>query len=107
MAEQLEIDEAVEGEAHVLRVRGELDIATGRLLEARLRALRDAQREVVLDLSELTFIDSSGLAILVTTAKTAERDGGAFAIRAVSAAVMRVIELSGVVERLGLVAEHD
>lgn len=102
MAEQLEITESAEGESLILSVRGELDIATARLLDRRLSTLLGAHRQVVLDLAELSFIDSTGLAVLVRAAQAAERDGGGFSVRAVSASAQRVLELSGVAGRLKL-----
>lgn len=102
MTEPLEIAEHFEGELLVLSVSGELDIATSRILEERLGALLAQHRQVALDLAELAFIDSTGLAVLVTAAQTADLNGGGFAIRAVSASAQRVMELSGVAAALKL-----
>jgi anti-anti-sigma factor len=50
--------------AHVVvKVRGELDAVTARQLSAELAA-RDNSRDLVIDLSELTFVDSSGVHVL-------------------------------------------
>ena len=106
MAEQLEITETADSESLVLTIRGELDIATARLLDGRLRELLAQHRQIVLDLAELAFIDSTGLAVLVSAAQSAERDGGSFTISALSAAAQRVLELSGVAERLKLLPDN-
>lgn len=106
MPEPLEIAEHSDGEVLVLSVRGELDIATARILEERLRALLAERRQVALDLAELEFIDSTGLAALVAAAHSAALDGGGFAIRAVSASAQRVMELSGVAGTLNLPANQ-
>lgn len=105
MPEPLEITETVEDHSQVLSVSGELDISTARILDGRLRALLQDHRRVVLDLSGLSFIDSSGLAVLIAAARAAESDGGAFAVRAVSPVALRVLELSGVADRLKLLPE--
>lgn len=47
----------------VILLRGELDVATARKLADGLSALEDSP--VVIDLSGLTFIDSSGISVLV------------------------------------------
>jgi anti-sigma B factor antagonist len=47
----------------VLRLRGELDLATAEKLTDGLSGLQDS--DVVVDLSGLTFIDSSGISVLV------------------------------------------
>jgi anti-sigma B factor antagonist len=56
-----------QGGCVVLAVRGEVDLSTGgRLLEAGSAALREAVgRPVVLDLSDVNFLSSSGLGLLV------------------------------------------
>jgi anti-sigma B factor antagonist len=56
-----------QGGCLVLAVRGEVDLSTGgRLLEAGSAALREAVgRPVVLDLSGVNFLSSSGLGLLV------------------------------------------
>lgn len=102
MTELLQIAEAYDSGMHVLLLRGELDLATARLLDARLRALLECNEQLELDLSELSFIDSSGLAVLLAAARAADRDGGTLAIRKVSASVMRVIEISGLAAELPL-----
>lgn len=107
MTELLEIIEGVDGEAHVVSLRGELDISTSRQLDARLRSLLAQHKQVVLDLSELSFIDSSGLAVLITTARAADMDGGGFAVRAVSESALRVLELSGVAKQLRLLPDRS
>jgi anti-sigma B factor antagonist len=61
------IDAANEGDAFVIRVKGELDLFECPRLE---RALREAEAShairILLDLEELTFIDAAGLSVLVT-----------------------------------------
>ena len=68
MSDQLEceIGSARTGEAVVVTIRGEVDLATAPELESCLqRAFGAAPDGVVLDLEGLTFIDSSGLRVLV------------------------------------------
>jgi anti-anti-sigma factor len=48
-----------------LSLRGELDFASTRVLDDRLTRLRAKKRAVRLDLSELEFIDSTGLHLLI------------------------------------------
>jgi anti-anti-sigma factor len=59
---------------------GELDIASAPLLEAALSEHRAAEASVVLDLSGITFMDSSGLKVLVRAANEARSNGWAFAV---------------------------
>jgi anti-sigma B factor antagonist len=92
----------------VFTPRGELDLATAPELEDKvLAAVRDGGRSVVLDLRELTFMDSTGVRTIVAAHQVAEQAG--HALRVVrpprDSAVSRVIEISGIDEALGLVDE--
>ena len=88
--------------------RGELDLATAPELEDKvLGALREGGRQVVLDLRELSFMDSTGVRTIVAAHQTAEQGG--CELRVVrpdrDSPVSRVIEISGIDEALGLVDE--
>ena len=82
-------------------VHGELDIATAPELTRLLDRLRARGHAVVLDLAEVTFIDSTGLSALMDAHFESRRDGWAFSVRSPSAAVRRVVELAGMHEVLG------
>lgn len=88
--------------------RGELDLATApELEELVLATLRDGERQVVLDLRELTFMDSTGVRTIVAAHHVAEETGHDLRLVRPSceSAVFRVIEISGIDEALGLVDE--
>jgi anti-sigma B factor antagonist len=87
--------------------RGELDLATAPGLEQRvLEMLRNGDRGVVvLDLRELTFMDSTGVRTIVAAHQVAKDEGVELRLvrpRAESI-VWRVIEISGIDGALGLV----
>jgi len=74
----------------VLWLAGEFDLAAIDDFEAAVGAVTDAQRELVLDLSELTFLDSTGLrAFLVVAA----RISGGVVLRRPTRTVRRVLDL--------------
>lgn len=80
---------------------GELDLATASLLEEQLHELRSAGFEhVVLDLRELTFIDSSGIRVIVAEHRFAEDTEHEFSLLSGPPAVQRALEVCGL---LGLV----
>lgn len=80
---------------------GELDLATAGELEARLAELEAAEPdEVLLDLRELEFIDSSGVRLIVAADRAASRRGRRFAVVSGPPAVQRVLDISGVGGRL-------
>jgi anti-sigma B factor antagonist len=60
---------------------GELDVATGPLLEAQLRQLHDSGfGHIVLDLRELTFMDSTGIRLIVAEDRFARGNGCDFSL---------------------------
>src|SRR5207248_10940263 len=62
MASVLSIHSSREGDRHTLTLTGELDMASTPVLEAKANQLvSQGARELVLDLGQLEFIDSSGL----------------------------------------------
>lgn len=76
-------------------VAGELDLATVPRLEEALEApVRRADRLVV-DLSECSFVDSSGLRALMTARAASESAGGSFALVTSAAGLMRVLAIAG------------
>jgi anti-anti-sigma factor len=87
-------DFAVRADAEgVLWLTGEFDLAALDEFQTVVDAVLDAQREIVLDLSELTFLDSTGIrAILVV----AGRVGGGVIIRRPTPPVRRVLDLVGI-----------
>src|SRR5688572_14514578 len=68
----------------IVRPRGELDLATVETLRAALDAIESAGR-LVLDLRGLSFIDSTGLRLLVALHERAQRDGFQLALVAPAA----------------------
>jgi anti-anti-sigma factor len=75
---------------------GELDIATaGQLEQAVSRATSDAVPELVLDLRELTFMDSTGLRTLAQANVKAVQAGTALSIWRGPRQIERVLEISG------------
>ena len=87
----------------VLTVRGELDLATAPELEEQIDEALDGGREVVLDLRELTFMDSTGLRALAQANWRAEECGVTLAIIRGSPQIERVLEISGLGTLLPLV----
>jgi anti-anti-sigma factor len=91
----------------IVLVRGELDLATAPDLEEVVSDRMDAGQEVVVDLRELQFMDSSGLRVLVAAHARSTNGGPRFAmVRAREGTeVAKIMSISGVDERLELVDE--
>jgi anti-sigma B factor antagonist len=88
----VEIGEA--GDVRVVRLGGELDLASA----PRLTELLDevVAPRVVIDLSGLAFIDSSGVAALVRALRQMDRDGQTLTLTRPSHTVVRVFEILGI-----------
>jgi anti-anti-sigma factor len=84
----------------VVTVRGELDLATADRLWTELEPLLSPRAVVVLDGTEITFLDSSGLRVLLQAGNRATSDAAAFRLVAPQPAVRRVLELAGTGEHL-------
>jgi stage II sporulation protein AA (anti-sigma F factor antagonist) len=81
----------------IVRLKGELDHHTADGLKQRLEdaLLRGRATHVVLNLSELAFMDSSGLGVILGRYKTVTARGGKLIVCGVGPAVRRLFELSG------------
>jgi len=91
------------GGATVVSLCGELDLANASTAETALEACFHGDgASVVVDMSQLEFIDSTGIALLVTTLGRADQGAAVQFIPSASPAVTRVLELTGLAERLPL-----
>ena len=85
--------------AVVVRVSGEVDLATVSELQQALAASGRAQ-PVVVDLTECTFLDSSGVRVLLAAATEAEGAGESFSLVAGEGGVRRALEIAAVPDRV-------
>jgi anti-anti-sigma factor len=93
----------VEAERHGVRVApvGELDLATVAHVQDRVRELHEAGvRRVVIDLRKVTFIDSTGLRLIIALDAAARRGGPELRLIPGSRCVQRVFEMCGLLDRL-------
>ena len=86
-----------------IELAGELDIATGPDLEQALEPHVGAPGgDIVLDLQGVTFLDSSGLRVVLVASRTAGESGRRLIVVPGDGQVMRVIRLAQVEDRLDL-----
>ena len=75
---------------------GEIDLYTAPTLrEAALAAMRQHGTTLRLDLNDVTFMDSTGIEVLLATRRRAELEGGSLTLCRPSQAARRVIEVTG------------
>lgn len=99
------LDVIVDQDSGPARLVGELDISTAPLLEDALREQVRGGGDLVLDLSALTFIDSTGLRSLLWLGREL-KGRGRLVLRSPSALVTRVIELTGIESAPSLTIER-
>jgi anti-sigma B factor antagonist len=109
MAPQLDVVTESPGNCtRVVVLRGELDVATIPSLDKALGAVRvDGARKVLLDLSEVTFIDSTGLMRLLTALRELERRGGRMVLACSNPTVLRLFEVTHTNETFEIVPTRD
>jgi anti-anti-sigma factor len=98
--EPFRLEERRNGDRTVVAVHGELDLATVGELRARLDALRAERRPTVLDLDGLSFMDSTGIRLVLQCTQDGADTGWSFAITRGSSAVRRVFEATRIEDRL-------
>jgi anti-anti-sigma factor len=86
-------------------LRGELDLETARAAHDAIEAALTLNvTEIRLDAAELWFIDSTGLKLLVFTARTFRARGGEFRIDSASLQLRRMLDMLALSEHLNLSA---
>jgi anti-anti-sigma factor len=92
-----------DGDTHTISLCGELDLANAGTAETALSAsLEENATRVVIDMRELEFIDSTGIALLVAALGNNGSEERVRFIPSTAPAVTRVLELTGLSERLPL-----
>lgn len=71
------VESVVRGAMVVVGVSGGIDVHTAAFLREELATVLDADPDLVVDLTGVTFMDSTGLGVLVSASKKACRYGGA------------------------------
>jgi anti-sigma B factor antagonist len=100
----LSVCRAVQPALYAIRLEGELDVGTVELLQHELATgLESACERVLVDLSGLRFIDSTGLWILLEAQSLGEQTGDRVAFLRPRGSALRVLEIAGLDQRLRFV----
>ncbi|GAB97461.1 anti-sigma B factor antagonist [Kineosphaera limosa] len=88
-----------EGPVTIVDVQGDIDALSAPALQERLEMYVAAgQRHLVLDLSGVPFMDSTGLGVLVGVLRLARAHGGSMRLVAPSERVLRIMAITGLDE---------
>ena len=90
------------GAAVTLQISGRLDTTTAPELEAAVNALPDDVNALTLDMTEVTYISSAGLRVLLGAQKKMNKIGS-MKLTGVCEAVMDVLEITGFADILTIV----
>jgi anti-anti-sigma factor len=96
----LEVDVEQRDGVHVVRPRGELDMFSAPNLRDLLRDLGQRKAGMRIDLTEVTFMDSSGLRLIWDAHDACTRDGLELTLVKGPPDVMRVFDVTGLTSRL-------
>ena len=103
MQSDFRVEVHTEGRATVIAVGGELDLASAPALESELEAAAQSDAALlVLDLRELEFMDSTGLSVIVKAHQRLSEEGRTLSVVRGPQQVQRLLDLTGVAERLQL-----
>ncbi len=99
MEELFEITESSEGGTPVLSIRGEIDVSTAPELRDRLLSVaQSGSNTAVIDLREVTFLDSTALGVLVSGLKRFRSADGDLRLVVTGRNVVKVLEITGLVD---------
>jgi anti-sigma B factor antagonist len=105
---RFDVDDAGLGDAPGVAVRGEVDISVVEPLEAAIDAeIRDSVGAFIIDLSDLEFIESSGLHVLLRARGLLSREDRQLAVVCPFGPVRRVLELAGLSEQFVLYPSRE
>jgi anti-sigma B factor antagonist len=102
------VDEAVDDTTHVVSLRGEIDALTAPRLGSRLLGLADeGNRAVVVDLTEVSFMDSTGIGVLVNALRHYTARHMQMVLVCPTARVLRPFQVTGLVGHLTIVDSRE
>lgn len=107
MADALTVEVRRERRVVIAEVAGDVDISTVSRLRERLFELAREGRTLIVDLNRIMFIDSSGLGVLVGTARRAGQHGGSLHVACSRPQVRKLLWMTGVDRRIPLAATVD
>jgi anti-anti-sigma factor len=107
MGDELSVTVRRERGAVIAEVTGDIDMSTVPGLRKRLFELADSGQPLIVDLNRITFIDSTGLGVLVAAARRADGHGGSLHAVCSRPQTRKLLWLTGVDRRIPLSATVD
>jgi anti-sigma B factor antagonist len=98
----------IDGERHVLAVRGEIDLFTApELKQVLAESIEGGRIRIVVDLTDTTFLDSTALGVLIGAVKRLRSRDGALAIVNIDDNIAKTFEITGLDQIFTIVPTRD
>ncbi len=89
-------EQPIDGERHVLAVRGEIDLFTApELKQVLAESIEGGRVRIIVDLTDTTFLDSTALGVLIGAVKRLRSRDGALAIVNIDENIAKTFEITG------------
>jgi len=89
-------DTEVDAQIHVIELGGEVDLYTApEFKERMIQIIESGKKQIVVDLSKATFIDSTTLGVLVGGVKRLRPAGGSLAVVSTDQNISKIFEITG------------
>ncbi|MEZ5407673.1 MAG: STAS domain-containing protein [Acidimicrobiales bacterium] len=102
----LRLDTVTDDDRTVVIIRGDVDSATAPQLLAVVEGLRQDSTYIEFDMSELGFLDSTGLGVIAAGLRRLEPVDGTLALREVPASVMRLLRITDLLRFVEVLSER-
>jgi anti-sigma B factor antagonist len=103
---ELSEDDADAG-AHLISLRGEIHVTTApQLAEHLSEAIESGKTAIVLDMSDVEFIDSTGLSVLLNALRLVGQRDGALALVCTNPTVLRLFQITGLESTFDIFADR-
>jgi anti-sigma B factor antagonist len=99
------IEQGSEAGHYVIAARGEIDLFTApELKQVITEVIENGERRVAIDLSEVSFLDSTALGVLIGAVKRLRSRGGALAVINTDSSIAKTFEITGLDQIFTIVA---
>mgnify|MGYP002509917481 CR=1 FL=1 len=98
----MELKTTIDGSSATIVIVGNLTVATAPSLEAAFLDLPESVTDITFDLTDLVYVASAGLRVIVFSEKEARQRGGSVCLAHPNDEVMEVLDVTGLVDILNI-----